>query len=336
MEAPEAKGGRGLSLRVARDTIAPASSKADSNAKRNAGQGKETNIDGLISISSMTTKVNMSRRRQQLVLDDVFEMLKVAPIWVGPVLAVIVFIAFRFILPLCIPAKQPGVVDAGVMFRPLLQMMSWAFPLVIMGAWVLAEGWKLFNRNLLNKQTGTECINAMSWQDFERLICEAYRRKGYLAEVIGNNSGDGGVDVRLNGHGETVLVQCKQWKAYKVGVNIVRELLGVVVSEKASRGIVVTSGRFTQEARAFVRQNRQIELVDGDELAVLIRGLQGKPTPSQSKTAAGSSPVTPNCPMCGDTMVLRTAKKGQNAGSAFWGCPKYPSCKGTRPVAKSR
>jgi restriction endonuclease Mrr len=50
--------------------------------------------------------------------------------------------------------------------------------------------------------------------------------------------------------------------------------LGVVVSEKANRGIVVTSGRFTQDARAFARQNLQIKLLDGLELAELIRGVQ--------------------------------------------------------------
>ena len=29
-------------------------------------------------------------------------------------------------------------------------------------------------------------------------------------------------------------------------------------------------------------------------------------------------------------MVLRTARKGPNAGSQFWGCPRFPSCRGTR------
>jgi restriction system protein len=28
-------------------------------------------------------------------------------------------------------------------------------------------------------------------------------------------------------------------------------------------------------------------------------------------------------------MALRTAKTGSKAGSQFWGCTKYPDCKGT-------
>jgi four helix bundle suffix protein len=36
----------------------------------------------------------------------------------------------------------------------------------------------------------------------------------------------------------------------------------------------------------------------------------------------------PNCPLCGQPMTLRTARKGPQAGSQFWGCAGYPACKG--------
>lgn len=38
------------------------------------------------------------------------------------------------------------------------------------------------------------------------------------------------------------------------------------------------------------------------------------------------------CPTCGSIMVLRTAKKGPRIGTQFWGCTKYPDCKGVVPV----
>jgi four helix bundle suffix protein len=37
-----------------------------------------------------------------------------------------------------------------------------------------------------------------------------------------------------------------------------------------------------------------------------------------------------SCPLCGKPMALRTARKGPNAGSQFWGCSGYPECKGTK------
>jgi four helix bundle suffix protein len=41
---------------------------------------------------------------------------------------------------------------------------------------------------------------------------------------------------------------------------------------------------------------------------------------------------TPVCPKCGEPMALRTARKGANAGSQFWGCCGYPKCNGTRQI----
>ena len=34
------------------------------------------------------------------------------------------------------------------------------------------------------------------------------------------------------------------------------------------------------------------------------------------------------CPRCGSILVLRETKHGQNAGKQFWGCSKFPQCKG--------
>ncbi len=40
----------------------------------------------------------------------------------------------------------------------------------------------------------------------------------------------------------------------------------------------------------------------------------------------------PKCPQCGALMALRTAKGGKAPGSQFWGCTRYPECKGTIPL----
>ena len=42
----------------------------------------------------------------------------------------------------------------------------------------------------------------------------------------------------------------------------------------------------------------------------------------------------PNCPKCGKPMIQRVAKRGQNAGNAFWSCSDYPKCNGTRRVGE--
>ncbi len=39
-----------------------------------------------------------------------------------------------------------------------------------------------------------------------------------------------------------------------------------------------------------------------------------------------------HCPRCGSSLVKRTAKKGANAGSQFWGCENYPACRFSRDL----
>jgi len=44
----------------------------------------------------------------------------------------------------------------------------------------------------------------------------------------------------------------------------------------------------------------------------------------QPKAEASSAK---SCPKCGSDMVLRTSKKGPNAGNRFWGCSAFPKCR---------
>ncbi len=41
------------------------------------------------------------------------------------------------------------------------------------------------------------------------------------------------------------------------------------------------------------------------------------------------------CPKCGQSMVIRESKKGTNIGSRFWGCSRFPRCRGTRVMEES-
>jgi hypothetical protein len=52
-------------------------------------------------------------------------------------------------------------------------------------------------------------------------------------------------------------------------------------------------------------------------------------TQRQAYTPTSCGKVT--CPQCGAGMVRRTAKRSRRRGTKFWGCSRYPSCRGTRP-----
>jgi restriction endonuclease Mrr len=62
----------------------------------------------------------------------------------------------------------------------------------------------------------------------------------------------------------------------KVAAPAIRELYGVLVSEKADRGIFVTTGQFTRDAKEFA-EDKPMELLDGMAFQSLMRGASSDP-----------------------------------------------------------
>jgi len=210
---------------------------------------------------------------------------------------------------------------ANSLLPSISKMIAPWFAGLVIFTWVLAELAKFSERKKFDRLNETDKIRDLQWPEFERMVSEAFRRQGYKVEQSGGPNPDGGVDQRLRKDDQVTLVQCKHWKQWKVGVNVVRELLGVVTCEGAQSGIVVTSGRFTQEAQDFARK-ADVRLIDGPELLRMFREVQ-----TARPKSASDLPV---CPKCQSAMVLRTATKGTNVGNQFWGCSRFPTCRGIR------
>lgn len=132
-----------------------------------------------------------------------------------------------------------------------------------------------------------QALEGMSWREFEMMVGETFRRKGFEVISRGGKGPDGGVDIELRSGSDKYLVQCKQWKTSQVGVAVVRELFGVMTAEHAVGGFVVASGQFTEEARRFV-EGRSIELVDTQLLLKMVQETQvaGPPEPRISRRSA--------------------------------------------------
>lgn len=56
----------------------------------------------------------------------------------------------------------------------------------------------------------------------------------------------------------------------------------------------------------------------------------GAPDPPALKGPGNSTAVF--CPRCHAHMRRRLAQRGRNKGNYFWGCSRYPKCKGTRDI----
>jgi restriction system protein len=293
----------------------------------------------------------MARRQKTSTAEDLMDLVAMMPWWAGVVLALIAYIVVHAVAGREVVANTtPGQIHTVVLptiIKTLASIGQYILPLIcLIGAMVSAI--RRSKRMTLIKDVATSstanALEGITWKELEILVGESFRLQGY--QVTENHAGgpDGGIDLVLRKGNEKFFVQCKQWKAFTVGVAIVRELYGVMAAERAVGGFVVTSGKFTKDAEEFAK-GRNVELIDGPKLMAMIRTAQAArkspakaPWPTSpaapAKPIEAPSPVAaiPTCPVCSKSMVQRTAKKGANAGQSFWGCSGYPSCRGTRPA----
>jgi restriction system protein len=272
-------------------------------------------------------------RRRASAFDDLLSFASRLPWNVSVGLAFVSYVALHLVaLGSAQPVTATNPADLGnAVFRGLIHVLALFSQYIIPAGFLIGAAVVFFKRRqsigLLNEARTDRDIASISWQEFERLVGEAFRQRGFRVNEAGGIGPDGGVDLELTKAGKRYLVQCKQWRARQVGVSVIRELCGVIVTEKAHGGYVVTSGHFTREAREFAQRSR-IELIDGAQLQQLIgqesaSSITEVPTFSNAPVRA----VVPACPGCGKPMIERTAKKGAMVGQAFWGCQDYPRCR---------
>lgn len=136
-----------------------------------------------------------------------------------------------------------------------------------------------------------EEIAELSWQDealdalkvmppeaFERLCQLLLRRSGFVQVEVTGKTGDGGIDGKgilkfgiLSFH---VYFQCKRYKD-TVGSSVVRDFRGAMVG-RADKGIIITTGRFSRDAKQEATRDgaTPLDLIDGDELVEMFKEFQ--------------------------------------------------------------
>lgn len=287
----------------------------------------------------------MSRRKRSSPADDLFELAAKLPWWLCFILAAISYAVLRhYAVAELVVAPAPGQMGnmvTEVMMKGLASAGQYILPIVLVFGGIASFLGRRRRQALAQSvadNTSGGVLRSMIWQDFELLVGEAFRMLGYSVAETGGGGADGGVDLELRKGEEVFLVQCKQWRAYKVSVTVVRKLYGVMAGRGAAGGFVVTSGVFTSDAKAFA-EGRNIKLIDGAALTTMIeraRGTRAAAKPAVDRVPAPDpfrvTSASPACPKCGNAMVRRTARQGANAGGAFWGCAAFPKCRGVRAI----
>ena len=106
--------------------------------------------------------------------------------------------------------------------------------------------------------------------EFEDLITKLFKTLGFLVEQT-SLSGDGGIDIIVHDERPITkgkyIIQCKNWTNL-VGEPPIRDLFGTVMSERANKGILITTSSFTKQAKKFA-DGKNLELIDYNILVKL-------------------------------------------------------------------
>jgi restriction system protein len=267
----------------------------------------------------------MARKHRNTPAEDFFESVvdlsSILPWWLTLSTAVLLFI----FVPLNIIYTTPTNFSESATFILWLFIQGtfkYMIPMALVIGAVLNILVKIKSVTLfsnISNRGASEVISKLSWQDFEFLLSEWFRKQGYATEITGGGGADGGIDIKLSKDGKTSLVQCKHYKAWKVSVKTVREFFGIVTAENASEGYIVTSGRFTNDAYTFA-EGKNIHLIDGRDLVEMLDS-------GDISTANNLVNAAVVCPKCGGQLIERDGKFGK-----FLGCDNYPKCKYTKDI----
>jgi restriction system protein len=108
----------------------------------------------------------------------------------------------------------------------------------------------------------------------------------------------------------------------------VRELLEIAENEIAGKGMFITSGSFSEDARKYgLEHQRKMFLIDGEKFLYMLKKLPEDKQQLLLNIATEGDFTSPTCPSCGAKMVWRKVGK-------LWGCEHSPRCKATIKVEK--
>ncbi|MGN0642021.1 MAG: restriction endonuclease [Huintestinicola sp.] len=113
-------------------------------------------------------------------------------------------------------------------------------------------------------------IKNMSHREFEIFVADIFTKLGFTVKIT-KATRDGGKDIiatKSDPIPYTLIVECKHWsEKHKVDVSVVRSVYGVQMASQANQSVIVTSSKFTRDARRFAEERKNLmALWDIDDL----------------------------------------------------------------------
>lgn len=257
--------------------------------------------------------------------------------------------------------------DLTPLFKPLITMLWYLLPLLVLATllksawfkgavgefmvnlaakWLLdSKAYHLIKNVTLPTEEGTTQIDHIIVSPYGIFVVETKNMKGW---IFGNERQKTWTQ-KIYKH--TQKFQNPLHQNYK-HVKTIEALLGLKPEQIHSVVVFVGDSTFKTDMPKnvthglgyirYIKSKRDVLLSD-DEVATVIEKINsGRLAPSlrtQSKHVNHVKELVREkeegtlCPKCGSEMVLREIKKGVHVGKQFWGCVRFPKCRGARNLS---
>lgn len=188
-----------------------------------------------------------ARLKLKMAENSLFAILLRKPWWISLVIAAVVSLLARALLP-------ADLALAG---------MLGSFPFVVIAA---MAAWRQRGApNAAQREQLMQRLQAMNAREFAALVEAAWRSQGFEVRPLKG----GGADLALDKGGQLTLMSLRRWKAASTGVEPLRELQAAREQQQADAGIYLAGGEVSDKARSYARE-AGLRLIDAPELLQLL------------------------------------------------------------------
>ena len=108
-------------------------------------------------------------------------------------------------------------------------------------------------------------IDLLDGFGFQNFVGEIFKLRGYSITEMAF-TGDEGKDIVIEKDRERIIIECKHHKS-SIGRPVIQKLHSAIITNRATKGMVITSGSFSKQAIDYVHdKNLPIELIDLQKL----------------------------------------------------------------------
>jgi len=160
-----------------------------------------------------------------------------------------------------------------------------------------------------------DTLSRISWQDFEILVANRYRRHGWEVAHCGDGQpglrAESGVDLRMRRNGERALVQCRHESLFRPGAREIERFLATAAEESPRQAIVIASADLPEDARQLA-ESGGATIIEGSAVRDLL-----------DEDLVDVRPVPPVAAIDAQRVHLITSGKAPRGGGQMWRLPLF-------------